>query len=107
MKKFKLRAMLLAVVLLCGGVSAFAFPYTTIWQDSIKYILYDDLTAYVGDAETDIKTANIPEKITYEGRRYTVMSIGSYAFSDCGSLTSVDIPSSVTSIRGGAFWGCI
>lgn len=77
MKKFKLRAMLLAVVLLCGGVSAFAFPYTTIWQDSIKYILYDDLTAYVGDAETDIKTANIPEKITYEGRRYTVMSIGS------------------------------
>ena len=106
MKKFKLRAMLLAVVLLCGGVSAFAFPYTTIWQDSIKYILYDDLTAYVGDAETDIKTANIPEKITYEGRRYTVMSIGSYAFSDCGSLTSVDIPSSVTSIRGGAFWGC-
>ena len=106
MKKFKLRAMLLAVVLLCGGVSAFAFPYTTIWQDSIKYILYDDLTAYVGDAETDIKTANIPEKITYEGRRYTVMSIGSYAFSDCGSLTSVDIPSSVTSIGSYAFAGC-
>ena len=35
-----------------------------------------------------------------------VTSIGSYAFYDCSSLTSVTIPNSVTSIGGSAFRGC-
>ena len=57
--------MLLLAVLLCGGVSTFA---DYVWQDGIKYALYDDLTAYVSDAKKyDIRTANIPEKITYMG----------------------------------------
>ena len=101
---FKLRAMLLAAVLLCVGTSAFAD--TTIWQDYIEYELRDDLTAEVSDAESDIRTANIPEKITYGGEDYTVTSIGSNAFNRCTSLTSVDIPNSVTSIGSDAFWGC-
>ncbi len=33
-------------------------------------------------------------------------SIGKYAFSDCTSLTSIEIPNSVTSIGQGAFRGC-
>ena len=33
-------------------------------------------------------------------------SIGQYAFSDCNSLTSIDIPDSVTSIGQYAFWNC-
>ena len=99
-----LRAMLLLAVLLCGGVSAFA--YTVIWQDSIEYGLRDDLTAFVSDAKNDIRTANIPEKITYGGEDYTVTSIGSYAFYYCHRLASVDIPSSVTSIGYGAFLNC-
>ncbi|MDE7079358.1 MAG: leucine-rich repeat domain-containing protein [Clostridia bacterium] len=37
----------------------------------------------------------------------SVTSIGDYAFYDCSSLTSVEIPSSVTSICEGAFSGCI
>ena len=104
MKNFKLKAMLLLAVLLCSGISALA--NTTIWQDSVRYVLCDDLTAYVSDAKTDIKTANIPEKITYGGEDYTVTSIGSYAFSGCRSLASVVIPSSVTSIWYSAFSGC-
>jgi hypothetical protein len=35
-----------------------------------------------------------------------VTSIGNYAFSGCGSLTSVTIGSSVTSIGSGAFYSC-
>ena len=35
----------------------------------------------------------------------SVTSIGRFAFSSCG-LTSIDIPNSVTSISSDAFWGC-
>lgn len=104
MKNFKLKAMLLLAVLLCGGTYAFA-DYS-VWQDSIQYELQYDLTAYVSDAKTDIKTANIPEKITYGNKDYTVTGIGGYAFSGCSSLVSVNIPSSVTSIGKYAFSVC-
>ena len=104
MKNFKLKAMLLLVVLLCSGTAAFAD--TTVWQGDIQYGLRDDLTAYVSDANSGIKTANIPEKITYEKKDYTVTSIGGYAFYGCSSLASVVIPSSVTGIGEYAFCLC-
>lgn len=104
MKNFKLKAMLLLAVLLCGGASAFAD--TIIWQDGKEYWLRDDLTAYVIDANNEITTANIPEKITYAGKDYTVTSIRHNAFEGCSSLAFVVIPSSVKSIRDHAFWGC-
>ena len=45
----------------------------------------------------------IPESVTYEGKIYPVTSIGSHAFYKCHSLTTVTIPSSVTSIGDAAF----
>ena len=101
MKNFKLRAMLLAAVLLCVGTSAFA--NTTIWQDSIEYTLCDDLTAKVSDANPNIKTANIPKKITYEGKDYAVTGIGYHAFRNRDHLFSVNIPNSVKYIEECAF----
>ena len=103
MKNFKLKAMLLLVVLLCGGTSAFA---DYIWQDDIQYNLRDDLTADVIGADNKITTANIPEKITYGGKDYAVTRISFRAFQNCSKLVSVDIPNSVTSIADQSFLDC-
>ena len=48
----------------------------------------------------------IPSSVTYNGTTYNVTSIGSYAFYDCSSLTSVTIGESVTSIGNNAFDYC-
>ena len=48
----------------------------------------------------------IPESVTYNGKTYSVMSIGGMAFYGCSDLTSVTIPESVTSIGSSAFDGC-
>ena len=43
----------------------------------------------VSDANTSITTAIIPETVSYEGITYSVTVIGSRAFINCSSLTSV------------------
>lgn len=48
----------------------------------------------------------IPETISYDGRVYSVTSIGTYAFQGCSNLISVVIPNTVTSIERMAFEGC-
>ena len=48
----------------------------------------------------------IPKLVVYEGKAYSVTSIGEWAFYDCSGLTAVTIPTSVTSIGSYAFNGC-
>lgn len=53
--------------------------------------------AYVG-------SVTIPSTITYDGTKYSVTSIGDWAFNYCYDLTSVTIPNSVKSIGSWAFF---
>ena len=48
----------------------------------------------------------IPETVDYNGKTYSLTSIGSSAFFNCTGLTSVTIGNSVTSIGNNAFSGC-
>lgn len=49
---------------------------------------------------------NIPSTVSYNGTTYTVTSIGSSAFEECGDLISVTIPNSVKNIGYRAFYEC-
>jgi hypothetical protein len=55
--------------------------------------------SYCGDV-------TIPASVTYNGRTYSVTSIGESAFYGNQQLTSVAIPGSVTSIGRSAFYSC-
>jgi len=56
------------------------------------------------DEYTD--AVSIPESVNYNGKTYSVTSIGKNALGSCGNLTSVTIPNSVTSIGHRAFAEC-
>ena len=77
-------------------------------SQGIKYRLNEnDQTAIVsGHTDTLSKVITIPATVTKDGVKYTVTSIGDYAFWNCSGLTSVDIPDSVTSIGDYAFSYC-
>ena len=48
----------------------------------------------------------IPSSVTHEGEEYTVSKIADNAFANCGKLSSITIPNSVTSIGSSAFYNC-
>ena len=75
--------------------------------------LYYNITSNVAPYTVEVTSGidysgdiTIPSSVTYNGITYAVTRIGSAAFQDCFSLTSVIIPNSVTSIESQAFYYC-
>ena len=110
MEKHYLKRLFFAIFLFtcCIAVSAHDFEvdgiFYNIWGDeaivTYKGNSYDSYNEYSGSVV-------IPEKVNYNGKTYSVTSIGSGAFYGCSGLTSVTIPNSVTSIGYYAFYNCI
>ena len=74
-----------------------SYPYTVevTYQEKWSSNNYAGLTSAI-----------IPETVTYNGTTYSVTGIGSSAFHNCSSLTSVTIPDGVTELGGGVFYAC-
>lgn len=70
--------------------------------DYLKFTKNEDNTITITNCLADAVKINIPKEIG----GLPVTTIGENTFSDCGSLTSVTIPNSVTSIGDYAFSGC-
>lgn len=68
-----------------------------------------ELTAEVTQSDDNysgLTEINITASVSYDNNQYLVVGIGERAFSNCSSLLSVTIPSSVTSIGPYTFSNC-
>ena len=104
-----LKHLFTALLLICTTVaSAYNFEV-----DGICYNIIDatsktvEVTYYSTYSNKYSGSVVIPENVVYKGVEYSVTSIGGSAFEGCSSLSSIEIPNSVTSIGKYAFCFCI
>ena len=102
----KKRVLFVVVALLAciTSVSAYDFEidgiyYNKVDDENVAVTRRDTYAAYFGKVV-------IPSSVEYEGRKYTVNSIGDAAFMMCMDVTAVTLPNSITQIGTFAFYGC-
>ncbi|MBO5838061.1 MAG: leucine-rich repeat domain-containing protein [Bacteroidales bacterium] len=101
---------------ICSSLTSVSIPnsVTTIEYEEWGPGAFSECTSLTSVTfEEGINLTNIPpftfpgcSSLTSIDIPNSVTSIGEYAFSGCSSLTSIDIPNSVTSIGESAFSGC-
>lgn len=107
MKKIRLQAILVATLLFVGGQFALA-ETVEVNVGGINYTLdSESMTATVETTAGVSGDIVLPESVSYGDKNYVLKSIGDEAFVECKDITSMKIPSSVTSIGVHAFYGCI
>ena len=127
----KCKSLLITLVMLCVSTTMFAETvnidgvYYNL-QNGWSYSYYDSNGSWIGSSqwyeraaivthdpgldpwtsgnfETYQEDLDIPDKVSYNGVDYPVVSIGDCAFANCRALTSVTLPSSLLLIDGNAF----
>ena len=102
----KTKRLLSALILSCL-LPLVASAYDTLYNGIYYDIDESTKTATVTYGDEKYSGAvNILPSAWYNGKNYSVTSIGYRAFDSCSGLTSVKIPNSVTSIGNGAFYNC-
>lgn len=107
---YTIKGAVIGAALLSGGMATVSSKVVYIEQDGVRYYWSNTKTnvevtspakgsTYIGDIV-------IPASITYEEKELKVSAVRSSAFSECVYLTSVTLPSSVTSIGDYAFDSC-
>lgn len=99
-----------ALGLFASSMSAYDFEaggiYYNIWSEEDKTVEVTRKSEAEGAEPCYSGEVIIPDIVTHNGKDYSVLQIGNYAFQNCSSLSSVTIPNSVTSIRLYAFQYC-
>ena len=99
----KLSTLLLALV----AIATTARAQIIVFHDNVKYVLYNDGTAYVDYSPGAIGTLNLRETVSYNSLTCTVTRIADGAFSHNYQITgNLVIPNTVTHIGKDAFSGC-
>ncbi|MBO7557223.1 MAG: leucine-rich repeat domain-containing protein [Bacteroidaceae bacterium] len=81
---------------------------TNFYIDDIRYTAQNGDLIVSGFDEAFFKgEAKLISQLNYDGRKMKVIAIGMEAFRDCKVLSSIVIPSGVTSIGDYAFYGCM
>lgn len=86
----------------------FALSALGFQQNNIKYEINSGskTVTVTGLSSKDVTDITIPSSVYYSGTTYDVVAIARVAFYGCTGLTSITIPSSVTSIGDFAFYYC-
>ena len=102
MKQLLLSILMMLLPLLANAesVEINGIYYNLSTETNTAEVTYSPYYPYSGDIV-------IPETVNYEGKSYSVTSIGNGTFFNCYELTSITIPNSVTSIGYRAFYNCI
>jgi hypothetical protein len=108
-----MRKNLLLFTVLLFGLQGWA---TTFTVDGVTYTITDatNKTVAVGTETTQtaaissstVGAFTIPSSVSYNGNSYSVTAIGSYAFYKCNEITTITIPSSVSTFSERAFFFC-
>ena len=105
MKKFLILAILSAVTLFANAydflVDGLCYTITNSYGKTVEVTCRQPYETYLLP-----EVVSIPDKVTYNGTTYTVISIGRKAFEN-SDITSVTIPNTVTTIGDEAFASCL